>query len=62
MYSTRYSYQILMKLKLFRQILEECPNIKFHKNLCIGSRVFPCGRRDGQTDRHDEANSRFLKF
>ena len=36
----------------FRKIL------KFHENPSSGSRVVPCG----QTDRHDEANSRFSQF
>jgi len=34
-------------------------NITFHENLSGGSRVVPCGRTDGQTNRHDKANSRF---
>jgi len=39
-------------------------NIKFHENPSSRSRAFPCGRTDGQTDRHthDEANSRFSQF
>jgi hypothetical protein len=28
----------------------------------IGSRVVQCGRVEGQTDRHDEANSRFSRL
>jgi hypothetical protein len=35
-----------------------CYNIKFDENSFSGSRVVPCG----QTDRHDEANSRFSQF
>jgi hypothetical protein len=37
-------------------------NIKFHENPSRGSRVDPCGLTDGQTDIHDEANSRFSQF
>jgi hypothetical protein len=45
-----------MKLEFSRQIFEQTSNIKFYENPSIGSRVVPCG----QTDRHDEANSRFF--
>jgi len=47
-----------MKLELSRQILEKHSNVKFRKNPSSGSRVVPCG----QTERHDEANSRFSQF
>jgi hypothetical protein len=60
MKSTRESCQILMKLELSRHILENY--IKFHEIVSIESRVVPCGRTDRQTDRHDEANSRFSQF
>jgi len=46
-----------MKLEFSGQIFEKNSNIKFHENPSSGSRVVPCG----QTDRHDEANSRFYK-
>ena len=46
-----------MKLEYSRQIFDNYLNIKFHENMSRGSRVVPCGRTDGQTDRHDEANS-----
>jgi hypothetical protein len=46
-----------MKLEFSRQIFEKYSNIKFHENQSSGSRVVPYGR----TDRHDEANSRFLQ-
>ena len=55
---TRYSCPILMKLKFARQIFEHYFNIKFRKNLSSVSRVIS----RGQTDRHDEANSRFSQF
>jgi hypothetical protein len=37
-------------------------NIKFRRNLSIGSRVFPCGQRDGWTDRHEDGNGCFSQF
>ena len=36
-YSTHYSYHILMKLELSQQIFEKYSNIKFHENLSNGS-------------------------
>ena len=66
MWSTRYSYQILMKLEFSGQIFEKYPNIKFHENLSGGRQVVPCGQMDGQidrqTDRHDEASERASKL
>jgi len=56
MWSTRYSCQILTKLEFSWQICGKSPNIKFHENPSVGSRVVPCG----QADRHDEADSRFF--
>jgi hypothetical protein len=47
-----------MKLEFSREIFEKVSNIKIHKNPSSGSRVVPCG----QTDGHDEANSRLLQF
>ena len=44
------------KLEFSRQIFEKYSNITFHENPSSGSRVVPCG----QTDIHDEANSRFF--
>jgi hypothetical protein len=38
-----------------RQIFEKYPNVKCHENPFSGNQVVPCG----QTDRHDEANSRY---
>ena len=35
---------------------------KFRENPSSGSRVVPCGRPDGRTDRHCEVNSRFLEI
>jgi len=50
----------------FSTIFEKYSNIKFHKNPSSGSRVVPCGlkegRKDGQTDKQNAANSRFPQF
>jgi len=50
-----------MKLEFSRQIYENKSNIKFHENPFVGSQI-PSGRRDGQADKRDEANSRFSQF
>jgi len=47
--------QILMKHEFPRQIFEKYSDIKFHENPASGSLIVPCG----ETDRHDEANSRY---
>jgi len=49
MYSTRYSWTILMKLEFSRQLFEKNSNIKIHENPSSGSRVVPCGQTDGRT-------------
>ena len=46
MSSSRYWIQILIKIECPRQILEKSPNINFHENPFIRSRVVPCGRTD----------------
>jgi hypothetical protein len=48
-----------MKRELSRQIFEKSSNITIHRNLSSGIRVI---HADGQTDRHDEANSRSSQF
>jgi len=35
---------------------------KFHENPSSENRVVPCGRKDGQRDRHGETDSRFWQF
>jgi hypothetical protein len=56
MKSTLYSCPILMKLEFSPNVFEKCLNIKLHKYPSNGSRVvYQCG----ETDRHDETNSRF---
>jgi hypothetical protein len=62
MYSTRYSYPILLKLGFSRHIFEKYSNIKFHGNPSSGRRIVPCGRRDRRTDRHDELLPNRLKI
>jgi len=57
----RYSCQIVMKLEFSRQIFGKLSDIKFNENPYSGIQVVPC-RRTGQTDRQDEANSRFSQF
>jgi hypothetical protein len=60
MISVYCSCHTLMELEFSRQILKNSSNIRFIENRSIGSRVVSCGRTDGQTDRYDKANSRFL--
>ena len=50
------------RLEFSRQIFEKYSDIKFHENPSSGSRVVQCGRTDGRTDRHDEADSRFWQL
>jgi hypothetical protein len=58
MWSTRYSCHISIQLEFSWQVFEKYYNIEFHENPSSGSWV--CSTRtDGQTDRHNEANSRF---
>jgi hypothetical protein len=47
-----------MELEFSLHIFEKYSNIKFNENPSIVDRVVP----RGQTDRHDEANSRFSQF
>ena len=51
MYSTSYSYQILIKLDFNRQIFEKHSDIKFHENPSSGNRVVPCERTEVQPDK-----------
>jgi hypothetical protein len=37
-----------MKLEFFRQNFEKHLDIKFHKNPSSGSRVVPCGQKEGR--------------
>jgi hypothetical protein len=47
-----------MKFEISQQNVEKYSGLKFYYSPFGGSRVVSCG----QTDRHDEANGRFLKF
>ena len=38
------------KLEFSRKTLEKYSNIKLNKNPSSGSRVFPCGRREGERE------------
>jgi hypothetical protein len=65
--SNRYFCQILIKGVFSQRIFGKYSHIKYHENPSNGSRVVPLERMDRQTgrqadrqtDRHDEANSRF---
>jgi len=52
----------LLKLEFSPQIFENCWNIKFHENLSSGNRIVSCVRRDGQTNKDDDANSHFSQY
>jgi len=56
MKSASYSGHISIKFEFSTQILEKFSNIKFQGNPSSGSRVVPCGRKDGCEKR------RFSKF
>jgi hypothetical protein len=56
-YNTGYSGQILIWILLAD--FENYSNIKFHENPCSAAQLF---HADGQTDGHDEANSRSPEF
>lgn len=58
MYSVRYFCAILTKAGVSRQIFIKLPNIKFRRSPSGGSRAVT----RGQTDGHEEANSRFLRL
>jgi hypothetical protein len=53
-----YYCLILMKLEFSRQIFQKFSDVNVHAYPSSESRVVPCGRKGGQTDSHDEANSR----
>jgi hypothetical protein len=41
--------RFLLKLEISGQIFEKYSNINFNENPSSGSRVVPCGRKDGRT-------------
>jgi len=57
-----WSRPISMRFEFSRQIFEKSSKIKFHDNQSNWRQVIACGRTEGQTDRHDDANSRFSQF
>jgi hypothetical protein len=59
---SRYSWQTLIKFEFPPQIFENYWNIKFHENLSSGNGIVSRVRRDGQTNKDDEANSRFSQY
>ena len=48
-----------MKIELSWKIFEKYSNIKFYKNPSSGGKLL---QADGETDSHDETNSRFSQF
>jgi len=51
-----------MKLEFSGQIFEKFYNIKFHKNPSNWSRVVPCGRMGGRTDRRANMTKLIVGF
>jgi hypothetical protein len=51
-----------MKAEFSLQIFDKYSSMKTQENLSSESRAFPFVETDRQTDRHDEANSRFSQF
>jgi hypothetical protein len=48
---------------IFWIIFEKSSNIKFHEICPVGAELFHADeQRDGRTDRHDAANTRFSQF
>jgi len=51
----RYACQMLKKLDFFRQVFNSRQTLNFNRIRSVGAELF-------HTDRHDEANSRYLEF
>jgi len=51
-----------MKFEFSRQIFEKYSDEIFRENPSNESRVVPFRQAGGQTDRHEEADSRFSQF
>jgi len=51
-----------MKLKFSQQTSEKSSNIKFHENPSSESRVVPCGRTDGLTERGTDVTNLIVAF
>ena len=55
--------QILMKLEFFDRFSKNIQISKLMKKCPVGAEMFHAdGRTNGETDRHDEANSSFTQF
>ena len=52
---TSYSCQIAITFEFSWQIFEKYSNIKFQENSPNGSRIVPCGMKDGQTRRSEQS-------
>ena len=57
MWSTRYFCQILINLEFYQQMCKNNKMSNFMKVRQVGAELF-----HADSDRHDEANSRFSKF
>jgi len=55
----RYPCRMLKKVDFPRHIFNSRQIINFNRIRSVGAELF---HTDGQTDRHDEANSRYLEF
>jgi len=51
-----------MDLEFSGQFFEKSQNIKFHGYPSSGSRIVPCGRTDGVTDRRTDMANRVVTF
>ena len=60
--NARYYCPNLMKFEFSRQIFEKYSDEIFRENPSNESRVVPFRQAGGQTDRHEEADSRFSQF
>jgi len=60
MQSTRYSWQILIKLQFSGQILENNQILNLMKFVHVRDELIV--QTDGRTDRHKKSNSRFTQF
>jgi len=50
------------EIGIFSTYFQRILKLKFYKSTSSGNRVVPWRSTDGQTDRHDEANSGFSQF
>jgi len=69
MHTSSYKVPLILvrlKLEFSAQIFEKYSNMKFYENQSSGRWVVPSGGTDvpayRQTDRHDEADSRYSQF